>query len=246
MTRRRAYKWRFTKTVFKGLVRKAQLDAERDELLVKLSAAAPRAVYCSCLDFAIRSGSQKAAGYAAHLFLEIFGAWPRSCDRGPPAPLPDFLIEQWVALRKKKPWRITVEKPAPLIDRLTEKPSSADADGFVEGTLMRPGDFAVRWHDVGYLQQILKALEDFEVTEKDRSNGNRATRQLRNFVSQRRENERHRPRLQRRNSKRRQILTVGLDQTGQARKVSDAQVYTESRINKNADRSNGGRKSVLK
>jgi hypothetical protein len=77
-------------------------NARRDELLEKLSAAGPRAVYCGCLDFAVRQGSQKATGYAAHLFLEIFGEWPRPRDRGPPAPLPDFLIEEWVALRSKK------------------------------------------------------------------------------------------------------------------------------------------------
>ena len=98
MTRRREYKWRFTRAAFNGLVR----DAQRNELIEKLSAAGPRAVYCGCLDFAIRSGSQKAAGYAAHLFREIFGAWPRSCDRGTPAALPNFLIEEWVAGRKRK------------------------------------------------------------------------------------------------------------------------------------------------
>ncbi len=101
MTRRK-YKWRYTRAVFNGLVRDAQCKAQRNELIEKLHAIEPRAVYCGCLEFAIRSGSQKAPGYAANLFKEIFTTWPRSCDRGPPAPLPDFLIEQWVDLRKKK------------------------------------------------------------------------------------------------------------------------------------------------
>ena len=94
----RDYSWRYGKSTANGLVR----DARRQKVLEDLSAAGPRPVYCGCLDFAIRSGSQKAAGYAAHLFREIFGAWPRSCDRGPPAPLPNFLIEEWVAGRKRK------------------------------------------------------------------------------------------------------------------------------------------------
>jgi hypothetical protein len=95
----REYSWRFAKTVFTGLVR----DARRHEMLEELLGTEPRAVYCACLDFAIRSGSQKAEGYAANLFMEIFGTWPRPCDRGPPAPLANSLIEEWVAGRKRKP-----------------------------------------------------------------------------------------------------------------------------------------------
>ena len=98
MTRQREYSRRYAKSAGARLVR----NARRDEVLEALSAAGPRAVYCGCLDFAIRSGSQKAAGYAAHLFLEIFGTWPRPCDRGPPAPLPNFLIDEWAAGRKRK------------------------------------------------------------------------------------------------------------------------------------------------
>jgi hypothetical protein len=97
MTRQREYSRRYAKSAGARLVR----NARRDEVLEALSAAGPRAVYCGCLDFAIRSGSQKATGYAAHLFREIFGTWPRPYDRGPPAPLPNFLIDEWVALRKR-------------------------------------------------------------------------------------------------------------------------------------------------
>jgi hypothetical protein len=101
MIRWREYKRRFTRAVFNGLVR----DAQRNVLLDKLRAAEPPATYCDCLNFAIRNGSQKAPEYAAHLFREIFGTWPRSCDRGPPAPLPNLpnlSIDEWVALRKRK------------------------------------------------------------------------------------------------------------------------------------------------
>jgi hypothetical protein len=98
MTRRKKYRWRFTKVTFNGLVR----DAERNALLDKLRAAGPRTTYCDCLNFTIRSGSQKATKYAAVLFEKIFGDWPRPCDCGPPAPLPNYLIDEWVALRKRK------------------------------------------------------------------------------------------------------------------------------------------------
>jgi hypothetical protein len=56
---RRDYSWRYGKSAANGLVR----DARRQKVLEDLSAAGPRPVYCGCLDFAIRSGSQKAAGY---------------------------------------------------------------------------------------------------------------------------------------------------------------------------------------
>jgi hypothetical protein len=84
--------------VFKGLVRKAK----RNELLEMLRATEPRATYCDCLNFTIRSGSQKATKYAAVLFKKIYGTWPRPCDLGPPAPLPNLLLDEWVALRKRK------------------------------------------------------------------------------------------------------------------------------------------------
>jgi hypothetical protein len=96
--KRREYSWRHTRAVSGGLVR----DARRNEVLGELLRIGPSKVYAGCLDFAIRSGSQKAAGYAAHLFREVFGTWPRPQDRIEPEPLPDFLIEEWVAGRKRK------------------------------------------------------------------------------------------------------------------------------------------------
>lgn len=139
--KRRDYSWRFAKSAANGLVR----DARRDELLEELSAAGPQMVYAGLLAYAIGRGSQKAGGYAAHLFKEIFGTWPRASDRrDAPQPLPNSLIEEWAASRKK-PRHIKAEKPAPLLDRFPERPRPVDANGFVEGTLMRPEDFEVKW-----------------------------------------------------------------------------------------------------
>jgi hypothetical protein len=141
----RDYSWRHAKAVGTGLVR----AASRNELWGKLLAIGPRAVYGGALDFALRSRSEKPAGYAAHLFKDAFGTWPRPCDRGPPAPLPDFLIEEWAATRtKRNRVIIKAEKPAPLLDRVAEKPPlELDADGYVKGTLMKPtkDDFWFEW-----------------------------------------------------------------------------------------------------
>ena len=98
MTGRREYSWRYVRAVSGGLLR----DARRNELLGELLKIGPSRVYAGCLDFTLRSGSKKAPGYAAHLFREIFGTWPRPQDRIEPNPLPDFLIEEWVAGRKPK------------------------------------------------------------------------------------------------------------------------------------------------
>jgi len=98
MRRQKEYSWRHAKAVSGGLVRAAR----RNELLGELLKIGPADVYAGCLDFAIRSGSQKARGYASHLFREIFGTWPRPQDRSEPKALPDFLIELWVAGRKPK------------------------------------------------------------------------------------------------------------------------------------------------
>ncbi len=100
MTRRKQYSSRHTRAVSGGLVR----DARRNELLGELLKIGPSNVYAACLDFALRSGSQKAPGYAAHLFREIFGTRPRPQDRTvEPKELPDRLIDEWAAGRKRKP-----------------------------------------------------------------------------------------------------------------------------------------------
>jgi hypothetical protein len=72
-----------------------------DRRLLQLCRLERRAVYAGCLDYAMRRRSPKAAGFAANLFKDIFGTWPQPRDRGPPAPLPDRLIDEWVADRKK-------------------------------------------------------------------------------------------------------------------------------------------------
>jgi len=97
MTRRREYTWRFTQTAFNGLVR----DAQRNKVVEKLSAAGPPAVYAGLLAYALAKNYK--TGWAAHAFKEIFGAWPRAADRHVrPQALPDFLIDEWVAGRKRK------------------------------------------------------------------------------------------------------------------------------------------------
>ena len=83
--------------VINGLVR----ESRRRELLEEFSAAGPQAVYAGLLAYAQAKGYQ--AGWAAHAFREIFSAWPRSQDRHvEPKPLPNDLIEEWAAGRKRK------------------------------------------------------------------------------------------------------------------------------------------------
>jgi hypothetical protein len=84
-------------------IRRIERRWRREAVLHRLWDLGPATVYAACLDFAIRSGSQKAPGYAAHLFREIFGCWPRPQDRNvEPTALPNPLIEEWVAGRKPK------------------------------------------------------------------------------------------------------------------------------------------------
>ena len=131
--------------VINGLVR----GARRDELLLQICAAGQRAVHAGLLAYALprrkaNGEPWNAPGWAKRASIEIFGAEPRPQDRRvAPQPLPNFLIEEWVAGRKK-PRRIKAAKPAPLLDGLREKPLPVDANGFVEGTLMMPKDFEVK------------------------------------------------------------------------------------------------------
>ena len=113
-----------------------------DEVLVKLLSLGPANVYAGLLAYAIERGYKP--GWAGYAFKEIFGAWPRSQDRREPQKLPDFLVEEWAARRKRKPDRIKLEKPAPLFD-VVEAPESQriDSNGFTPGTLMTPEDWEV-------------------------------------------------------------------------------------------------------
>jgi len=92
------YKWRFAKAMFDGLVK----DARRNEVLQELLGTGPRAVYAGLLMYA--QVQKYDPGWAAHAFREIYGTWPRSSDRKvEPKGLPNFLIEEWAAGRKRKP-----------------------------------------------------------------------------------------------------------------------------------------------
>jgi hypothetical protein len=95
--KRRDYSWRYGKSTADGLVR----DARRDEVLEELSVAGPQAVYAGLLAYALVRHYRP--GWAYYAFKEIFGAEPRPQDRRvKPQTLPDFLIEEWVAGRKRK------------------------------------------------------------------------------------------------------------------------------------------------
>jgi hypothetical protein len=93
----RDYSWRYGKSVADGLVR----DARRAEVLEELSTVGPQAVYAGLLSYALARNYK--IGWCAHAFREIFGTWLRSQDQSvKPQPLPNFLIEEWAASRKRK------------------------------------------------------------------------------------------------------------------------------------------------
>jgi hypothetical protein len=99
----RNYSWRFAKSVADSLPR----DARRNEVVQELLGTGPRAVYAGLLMYAQthhkRDGSPYDPGWAAHAFREIYGTWPRSQDRNvEPKALPNYLIEEWTAGRKRK------------------------------------------------------------------------------------------------------------------------------------------------
>jgi hypothetical protein len=83
-------------------VKRLERRWRQEAVLDQLRRQEPAAVYAGCLEYAIRSGSEKARGYASHLFKDVFGDWPRPCDRGPPSPLLNFWIDEWAMLRPKK------------------------------------------------------------------------------------------------------------------------------------------------
>ncbi len=72
-----------------------QRDAVRQRLLL----AGTQKVYAGLRAYAINKNYK--LGWAAHAFKEIFGAWPHGHDRVQAAILPGFLIEEWIAYRKK-------------------------------------------------------------------------------------------------------------------------------------------------
>ena len=109
----------------------------REKLQARLLEYGPRAFYRGLL--VIQERRKHSPKFALAVFRSVYGTWPRSCDKGPPAELPEVgLLEDWLESRPKRPRRFP--KPAPLVERM-EKPPAIGADGFVEGTLMTPEDF---------------------------------------------------------------------------------------------------------
>lgn len=87
----------FPKAVSGGLVR----DARRNEVLEELLGTGPSAVYAGLLMYGRTRNYDP--GWAAHAFREIYGTWPRPQDRRvEPKALPNFLVEEWAAGRKRK------------------------------------------------------------------------------------------------------------------------------------------------
>jgi hypothetical protein len=95
---------RFTNTMLKA-ARNAQLRNQ-------LRAFGSRAVYCALIE--LQERRHYSPKFALACFRDLFAAWPSWKDKGPPAVLPDMLLEEWLATRKRKAKRVA--KPAPLVD----------------------------------------------------------------------------------------------------------------------------------
>jgi hypothetical protein len=82
------------------IIRRIERRWQRAATLNRLYDAGPAATYAGLLHYArVRNYDPS---WAAHSFREIFGTWPRPRDRkGEPTALPDFLIEEWIARRKR-------------------------------------------------------------------------------------------------------------------------------------------------
>jgi hypothetical protein len=124
MTKRRTYKWRYTKSVLKRLLRNTRQNA----LVGKLRAVDPQLVYGGLIAYAqprrkANGEPWNAPGWAKHAFVEIFGSWPRNQDHRANPATPDWLIgliAEWAAGRKR-PRRVPLferrELSAPNGDR---------------------------------------------------------------------------------------------------------------------------------
>ena len=114
----------------------------RKECEIRLMALGPSKVYGGLLSYAIGRGWRP--GWASFAFKEIFGDWPKDQHRRGPFQLSDFLIEEWVAHRKKSP-RIKAKDAAPLLAEVEKPVVQVDASGNIVGTYMKPEDFEVEW-----------------------------------------------------------------------------------------------------
>jgi hypothetical protein len=77
-------------------------ESKRKALATYLRQHGPKAVFAGMLWYALNQHSEKAEGYASHLFRELYGIWPRPCDRGEPDEFPGTELEEWIALRPKR------------------------------------------------------------------------------------------------------------------------------------------------
>ena len=117
-------------------------DHKRRVVHARLLVEGTSKVRAALIEYADRHNWKR--GWAAFAFKEIFGAWPPR-DRGPdPKPLEGYLIEEWVAYRKKRP-RIKAKNAAPLLAEVEKPVVQVDASGNVVGTYMKPEDFEVEW-----------------------------------------------------------------------------------------------------
>ena len=96
MKPRRDYSWRYAKAASGSLVRDAQRNERRDDVLWRLHQIGPRHVYRQLLSYA--RVHKKSEGWMRANLWEIFGAKPPLvCSV---ESLPDFyIIEEWIAFR---------------------------------------------------------------------------------------------------------------------------------------------------
>ena len=111
MKPRREYSWRHTKAASDGLVRDAQRDARHEEVLWRLHQIGQHNVFRMLITY--QRVHRKTDGWVRYCFREIFGSEPPR-DRNVEE-LDFYIVEEFLAYRKK-PWRtVESEKPAPLL-----------------------------------------------------------------------------------------------------------------------------------
>jgi hypothetical protein len=77
-------------------------QSRRRALRLYLRRQGAQNVFAWMLQYALDSKSTKPEGYAANLFRELYGIWPRRCDRRPPQQLPGGELHEWIGMRPKK------------------------------------------------------------------------------------------------------------------------------------------------
>jgi hypothetical protein len=79
--------------------RRFQRLAHHADVLIALAGISPRDVYCGLLGHARQRRFKD--GWAAHVFKEMFGTWPRPQDKGEPK-RPPVALEEWISTRKRR------------------------------------------------------------------------------------------------------------------------------------------------